>query len=171
MSRNLCWITITAKTPMAIIPIAKMVNAMAMIQSVSPIEIAAKSERNWFVATVAWLIVGALVTGLLAVLLYKKTGKYQEALKADADARIEEAKRGAEEARKDAAAANERSKQLELRIEEESRKRAEAEERLERVRKKVSARGITNAQPLYEGSKGAAIILFEKDDPEAYTFA
>ena len=92
---------------MAIIPIARIVSAMAMIQSVSPIEVAAKSERNWFIATVAWLIAGAFVTGLLTVLLYRKTGQYQAAVNSEARARIAEAGTKAAEANAEAAKANE----------------------------------------------------------------
>jgi len=61
---------------------------------------------------------------------------------------------------------------LELRIEEEARKRAEAEESLERLRKKVAPRMISKTlEPLEKGAKGRAEILYQDDLPEAYRFA
>jgi regulator of replication initiation timing len=94
---------------MEIIPIAKMVNIMATIQSVSPIETAARSERNLLFILAAWIVISALVTGVLTVLLYKKTGKYQEAVKVDADARISESNAEAKRAGESAGLANERA--------------------------------------------------------------
>jgi hypothetical protein len=160
-------------------PIAKMVNAMATVQSnlllnqssPSPIELADRAQRRLFIASVIFGVTAALIGAVLAWLLWRANNKYQEAVTADANARIEEAKRGAEEARRDAATANERAKELLLRIEEESRKRAEVEERLEHVRKKTFPRGLISLNHLMEGEKANAEIVFQKDDPEAYTFA
>jgi hypothetical protein len=143
-----------------------------MIQSsLSPIELADTWQRRLFVTSVIFGVAAALVGALLALLLWKANNRYQEAVTADANARIEEAKRGAEEARKDAAEANKKAKELELRIEEESRKRAQAEERLERVRKKISPRGITALEPLEKGPKSRVEILYQRELPEAYNFA
>lgn len=161
---------------MLIIPAAKVISAMATIQSSlpanqSPIEVADRAQRRLFVISIVFGVVAALIAALLAWLLWRANNKYQDAVIADANARIEEAKRGAAEARRDAATANERAEQLALKIEEESRKRAEAEESLERVRKKVLPRGLASLDHIMEGAKGTAEIVYQKDDPEAYTFA
>jgi hypothetical protein len=70
-----------------------------------------------------------------------------------------------------AARANEHSQQLQLRVEQEALKRVQAEERLERLRKKVAPRGITDLEPLEKGPKARAEILYQDDLPEAYRFA
>lgn len=173
--------TLSAMTNAAITarPIARMVNAMATVQSAlllnqsspSPTELADKAQRRLFIASVIFGVAAALIGAVLALLLWRANNKYQDAVTADANARIEEAKRGAEEARRDAATANEKAKELLLRIEEESRKRAEAEERLERLRKKVEPRGLTSLEHLFEGARGSAEIVYQRDDPEAYRFA
>jgi hypothetical protein len=121
-------------------PIARMVNAMAMVQSnllanqssPSPIELADRAQRRLFAASVLFGVIAALIGAGLALLLWRANNKYQEAVTADANARIEEAKRGAEEARKQAAdalrdaalankeagKANERAEGLELKAQE-----------------------------------------------------
>jgi len=92
---------------MAIIPMAKVLSAMTIIQS--SIEAAAKSERNWFTGYVVWLVVAALVTGFFTVLVYLKTGRTQEAITDDANARIAEAGDRASQADARAAQANEKA--------------------------------------------------------------
>jgi len=157
---------------MLIILTTKAINVMAMIQSSqSPIEIADIAQRRVFVASVVFGVVAALIAAILAWLLWRANNKYQDAVIADANARIEEARRGAEEARKDAATANARAQELALRIEEESRKRAEAETQLERLRQRVFPRGLKSMGPLMEGPKGRAEVLYQSDLPEAYNFA
>jgi len=126
-----------------------------MIQSLSPIEEAARSERNWFIATVVWLLVGAAITGLLTVLLYRKTGKSQSAVKADADARIVEAGATASRANADAAKANEGLAKADVEIaklnadaEKAKTERVEADKQIE-IAKADAARakeGIANAE-------------------------
>ena len=140
---------------MAIIPIAKMVNMMAIIQSVSPIESAAKSERTWLFVLAAWIVISALVTGVLTVLLYKKTGKYQETVKVDADARIAEAGTKAALANAEAAKANEglgksnaEIARLTVEAEQAKTERAEADKQIA-IAKADAARakeGIANAE-------------------------
>jgi hypothetical protein len=174
-------LTLSAMTNAAMMakPVARMVNAMATVQSdlllsqsnPSPIELADRAQRRLFIASVIFGVTAALIGAVLAWLLWRANNRYQEAVTADANARIEQAKRGAEEARRDAAAANERAKELLLRIEQESLKRAEAEERLERVRRKVFPRGLTNLNHIMEGPKATAEIVYQQDDPEGYTFA
>ena len=178
---NLDFLNLSVITSHAIItsPIARTVNAMAIVQSnllanqssQSPIELADRAQRRLFVVSVLFGVIAALIGACLAWLLWRANNKYQEAVTADANARIEEAKRGAEEARRDAALANERAKELLLKIEEESRKRVEAETRLKRVGKKVLQRGLTNTDHIMDGATGTAEIVFQKDDPEGYTFA
>ena len=140
---------------MAIIPIAKMVNIMMMIQSVSPIDTAAKSERNWLFVLAGWIVISALITGVLTVLLYKKTGQYQEAVHKAADARIAEAGTRAATANAEAAKANEglgksnvEIARLTTEAEKAKAERAEADKQIA-IAKADAARakeGIANAE-------------------------
>jgi hypothetical protein len=91
---------------MAIIPMAKMVNIMATIQSVSPIEIAARNQTRLFIVYVGVLVIGGLAAALLTVLVYRAGSTYQGAVQADADARIAEAGTKAATANERAAVAN-----------------------------------------------------------------
>lgn len=92
---------------MAIIPIAKVVSAMAIIQSSTPIEVAARNQTRLFVVYVVVLAIGGIAATLLTVLVYRAGNTYQGAVKADADARIAEAGTKAAEANAEAAKANE----------------------------------------------------------------
>lgn len=87
---------------MAIIPIAKMVSVIAMIQSVSPIDKAATYQTRLFTMYIVFLVVSGLLAVLFTVFVYRAGNGYQNALKADADARIAEARRGAAEAQEKA---------------------------------------------------------------------
>jgi hypothetical protein len=151
---------------------------MAMIQSsLSPIELADRWQRRLFVTSVIFGVTAALIGALLAWLLWRANNRYQEAVTTEANARIEEAKRGAEEARKDASEANKKTKELELRIEEEARKRAEAEERLENLRRRQSIReslrGVsTNFHELLKDKPvGEAVILYVSGGSEDVALA
>jgi len=92
---------------MIVIPTTKVINAMATIQS--SIELADSAQRRIFIASVVFGVVAALIAASLAWLLWKANNKYQDAVTADANARIEEAKRGAADALKDAGVANEKA--------------------------------------------------------------
>lgn len=98
---------IIALAPITIMPMANMVNAMLTIQSnSSPVDIAAKAQTNLFVLYVAVLVVGGLLTAFLTVLVWRASNRYQDAVKADADARIAEATERAAQANERAASAN-----------------------------------------------------------------
>lgn len=90
---------------MTIIPIAKMANTILTIQSSSPMEIAAKNQTRLFIVYVVILVLGSLLATFLTILVYRASNAYQEAVKADADARIAEANQKAAEANKRAAEA------------------------------------------------------------------
>ena len=78
-------------------PSPEPLNAMAIIQPIpSPIELADRWQRRLFVTSVIFGVAAALIGALLAWLLWGANNGYQEAVHADANARIEEAKRGAE---------------------------------------------------------------------------
>lgn len=90
---------IIALVPMATMPIANTVNAMFTLQStLSPIDAAARNQTRVFVLYIVVVVIGALLTAGLTVWLWSATNRYQEAVKGDADARIEEAKAGAAKA-------------------------------------------------------------------------
>jgi len=103
-----------AQTPIAATPIEDIPAATAITrQSPSPLTDAASGERTAFTVYIVFLVIGALVTAALTVWLYKATGRYQDAIKRDSDARIAEAGAIADSAKREAAQANERSAALE----------------------------------------------------------
>jgi len=101
-----------ANMPMAINPIAKVVSAMSMIQS-SPVDIAARTQARLFALYVVVLVIGGLAAAFLTVLVYRANNAYQEAIKADADARISGSNAEAKRAGESAGKANERAQALE----------------------------------------------------------
>ena len=90
---------------MIVIPTTKATSAMAIIQS--SIELADRTQKRIFVASIVFGVVGALIAASLAWLVWKANNKYQDAVKADADARIAEAGTKAAVANAEAAKANE----------------------------------------------------------------
>jgi hypothetical protein len=140
---------------MAIIPIAKMVNMMAMIQSVSPIESAAKDQTRLFIVYVAVLVIGGLAAAALTILVFRAGNSYQGAVRADADARIAEAGTRAVTANAEAAKANEglgksnaEIARLTKEAEQAKAERAEADKQIA-IAKADAARakeGIANAE-------------------------
>lgn len=131
-------ITIAAKIPAAIIPMVKTMNSMTTIQSASPIEIAAKSERNWLLTLVGWIVISAIITAFLTILVYRKTGKYQQALKLDADARIKEADSKAAIANENAGTANERAGRANERASRADERAGKANERAGELEKEAA---------------------------------
>lgn len=91
--------------PVATIAIMKMATALSTAVESNPIGIAAaaSTHKYLFIAYIAALA----VTVILSVLVWTSSNKYQDAVKQDAEARIEEANRGASEANAEAARANE----------------------------------------------------------------
>lgn len=90
---------------MIVIPTAKVINAMAIIQS--SLELADRAQRRVFVVSIVFGVVAALIAAFLAWLVWNANNKYQDAVKADADARIAEAGTRAATANAEAAKANE----------------------------------------------------------------
>ena len=86
-------------------PIAKLISAMATIQP--SIELADRTQRRIFVASIAFGVVAALIAALLAWLVWKANNTYQDAVKSDADARIATAESRSAQANAQAAKANE----------------------------------------------------------------
>jgi F0F1-type ATP synthase membrane subunit b/b' len=120
---------------------------------VSALEVAAKGQAIAFFVTVAWICVGAVITALLTFWLYKAQNRYQEIARVIADARTAEADAKAEEAKRDAALANqeaakamESAAQLMISLEEEARKRAQAERDLLELQERVRPRRLTESQ-------------------------
>lgn len=108
MSLDLFNLNVIAYAAIEIKPMASVLNAMATIQSSpSPIEIADKWQTRLFVASAIFAVVAALIGAGLGVLLWKANNKYQDAVMADANARISEAKEGASKADERAAVADE----------------------------------------------------------------
>jgi hypothetical protein len=128
-----------ANIPIAMIAITKMV-AMMTIQSSSPIDIADRNQTRLFIVYVVVLAVGFVAATVLTVLVYKAGNAYQKAVKADADARIAEAGRGAAEAQAKAAEAIERAEKLEADNLILRERAAKAEKDLLQLRERVEKR-------------------------------
>jgi hypothetical protein len=92
------------------------VNTMLVSDSESAIELADRVQNRTFWTYVAVLVVAALVTAFFTIKLWQSTGKYHEAVRADAVARIAEA--------------NERTRNVELRVAEQQERAAKAEREL-----------------------------------------
>ena len=110
MTLNLFIASVIARTAIVVIPIANNMNAMINIQSgdsvPSPIEAAGRVHRNVFIWSVLWVVLSALVTALLAYLLWQASNRQQDAIQAYADARIAEAGERAAQADERAATSN-----------------------------------------------------------------
>jgi hypothetical protein len=110
-----------ANEAIAIEPIAKLMNAMMTVQSnlsanqssPSPIELADRAQRKLFIASIIFGVVAAIIAALFAWLVWKSNNRYQEVVKAAADARIAEAGKSAAQANESASKANERAQNLE----------------------------------------------------------
>jgi hypothetical protein len=106
---------------MMTIPTAKLIKAMTTIQSnfsanqssPSAIDMADRAQKRLFVISIIFGVLAALIAALLAWLLWRANNKYQDTVKADADARIAEAQQKAATALKDAGTANETALRLE----------------------------------------------------------
>jgi hypothetical protein len=128
---------------------------MAMIQSSTPIEVAARNQTRLFIVYVVVLAIGGIAATLLTVLVYRAGNAYQGAVKADADARIAEAGTKAAEANAQAAKANEglgksneEIARLTAEAEQAKAERAEADRQIA-IAKADAARakeGIANAE-------------------------
>lgn len=94
------------------IAMTKMVSAMLTIQSSSPIDIASKNHTRLFIVYVVILVAAAVFT----VLLFRAGKLTQQAIRADADARIAEANQKAAEANQRAAEAQKELAQIQERF-------------------------------------------------------
>jgi hypothetical protein len=93
-----------------ITPTAKVISVMATIQSnPSSIELADRAQNKLFVVSVIFGVLAAMAGAMIAWRLWGASNRYQEAVKADADARIAEARNGAAQANVQAAKADERA--------------------------------------------------------------
>jgi hypothetical protein len=107
-------LSLIARAAIQIMSTTKMVSIMATIQSnlsanqsnPSPIELADRAQRRVFVVSIVFGVAAALIAALLAWLVWRANNAYQAAVIADANARSEEAKKGASEADAKAAQAN-----------------------------------------------------------------
>lgn len=158
--------SIIAAMPTPTITIARMMNSMSIIQSQSTSAIdKAVTQHNLYFA--AYLFALAL-TALLTWLVWKSGNRLQDEIRADADARIEEAKTEAETARAEAAKANERAVALEaenliLRRELGTLGNLVREGRL------LDWSALENV--LRNGASGSVAILYTEASPDAYPIA
>jgi phosphate/sulfate permease len=101
---------------MPINPITNMASIMFTIQPSSPIDIAARNHARLFTVYVVVLVLGGLLAALFTVLVYRAGNAYQDAIKADADARIAEANQKAAEANERAAEAQKELAKIQARF-------------------------------------------------------
>lgn len=156
--------------------------------SSSSIERAVALHEKLFIAYLVVLIVAAAVTVVFTFLVWRSGNTVQDAIQTDARVKIaastalaESARKDAAEAIRDAAEANrgaaearEETAKLALKVEEERRKRAEAEERLAELTGRLQSRHLNEAAfvgALSGKPSGIAACLFQNDDPEASDFA
>jgi len=140
----------------------------------SSIERAVALHGKLFLAYLIVLIVAALATVVFTALVWRSGNKVQDAIRADAEAKIATANAGADAARKEAAVANENTARLSLRVEEESKERIKAELELERLKKQVGPRLLNREAFLkaLEGQPKAPVqVLYLRDDPDSLEFA
>lgn len=161
------------------IPILKIVSAMTTIQSrPSEIESAARAHALNFSVYVVLLVVTALVLAFFTWRVWKTGNGLQDAIRRDAEARIQEAK--AEIARLELATRNEQQ-----RLEKEQQKTAQAQKEaaeaqlalkkyveeveLRQRPRMLDSRNFVNA--LKDKPKATVEILYKSDDQEAYLLA
>ncbi len=119
-------------------------------------------------------IVVLVLAAILTFLVWHSGNKLQDAIRTDAEVKIATSNAVAENARRDAALANESTAKLSLRIEEEARKRAEAENALLQLQQRLQPRRLpreTFLNALRDKPKGSVVILYQNEDPEAWWFA
>ncbi len=136
MTLNLLNASLIAATAHHAAAISKMVIAMSIIQSApTNIERAATWQTYVFVGYVFLL----LFTLVGTVLLYKAGNAYQEAVKADADAKSAASNAIAETAKKDAAEANAKAAQADLGAAKANEGLAKSNEEIARLTKEAEA--------------------------------
>lgn len=128
-------------------PLAKMVSAMATVQSnlstnqsdVSPIALADREQRRWFFLQIVFVLAAGLIAALLSYLAWRAGNKFQDAVRADADVRIAVAGENAARANAEALKANEGLKIAEARIEEARAETAQASKEVAQLTKEAEA--------------------------------
>lgn len=180
--------------PIIIIATEKMVIAMANIDStISEIGAADAAYRREFIAQVIVGVIAAIVLAYCAFRVFNAGNRLQDAINANAQARIEEAKaegakanKGLAEAnveivrlRVETARANQQTVEISLKVEEEARKRLEAERALLELQERLQPRFLTAKQELQiikelksSPIKGTEIQIFcLVGDGEGFAFA
>ena len=180
MFLNLSQARITAIAAITVAPIITMAIAMSSQSNPSEIATAAWIHTLWF-----WAYVGLLLlTAVATVLLWRAGNKYQDAIKGDAEARIEEAKTEAAKANEGLAKANADIARLtadsaRLNLEVAKAQKETEQERIARLKieEKVAPRRITKEQQETIAGKlksfaGQRInVLIYRGDVEAWFIA
>lgn len=145
----------------------------------SEIEKAAKLNRNVFIVYFLFL----LITVFLTAWFFVTSNKYQDAIKADADSKIEAAKAEAAKANENVAALTVRAEEarvsilkMEKEVADAQRKQAEAQRSLEELRGRIKPRLLTREQQtqfveLLKDAKGTITIDAMLGDSESVAFA
>jgi hypothetical protein len=128
-------------------------------------------DKTWWFHFFGYASAGTLglgfITGIVSVWL-----SWQ--INAEQKRELAEITRQIEEERKETARAQESTAALSLRVQEESRKRAEAEAKLALIQSRQAPRRllIEKFLPEFRGKpKGSAVIVYLQNDPEAFDFA
>lgn len=133
--------------------------------SLSDVERAAVANTRIFIAYVIVLILAAVGTVVFTVWMFRSSGRLQDAIKADADARIEEA-------RLETKKVDERAKRLELQLEESRAEVLKLDTQLRDVEKRQAPRrlGFRAFKGVLSGHP-TITIWHKPNDGEAAQFA
>jgi hypothetical protein len=145
------------RTAMATSPMPNIMRARPMTHSdFSAIEAAAAKAYTWeFTIQVILGVVMALLLAYSSWRVWRAENRLQDIIKQHAEIQIADA-------RAEVAKANERTAALSLKVEEEARKRAEAEERVAWIRKQLDSRHLPPEfiDLLKDKPKGEATIVY-----------
>ncbi|MDX2029227.1 MAG: hypothetical protein SF339_01060 [Blastocatellia bacterium] len=127
------------------IPIANTISTMVANMPVSSIERASETQTRFFIWSIIWFAIAALITAFFTVKLYQAGNTVQSAIKADADARIAESRALASKADENAAKANERAAEANAEAAKANESAALANERAQRLEQdNLALRGDLN---------------------------
>jgi hypothetical protein len=164
-------LSLMASAPMMPPPIARMAMEIIMPQSSNPIEEATRRHTRMFGAFIGVLIFTALLIALFTWLTEKSSNAVQDAIRQNADARINEAIGIAAEANARAAGLEREAAELRKDAEGERLARVKIEERLAWRRvPPMLYKGFVSELAPFAGS-AIAINPLGSGDPETETFA
>jgi hypothetical protein len=175
-----------AAAPRAVTEIANMAMTMGTAQSVvnPAIEAATRRHSRTFATYIAILVVTAIAVAVYTWLVWDSGNKMQDVIQADANARIEEGRRGVAKLendnvtlQKDAAQAKAAQQKVELELEKQRERTATAERELLRLKETLKDRKLSQGQreELIQGlrhdPKGPIQLWWPSNVKDSYSLA